>query len=203
VRQAQQGVVAPNTQLTVEQYLTSWLEEVARRTVRPRTYQNYELMVRRHIVPAIGRVRLNRLAAADVRRLLNRASDRDYSPSTVRHIHAVLRVALEQAVRDDLLPRNVARLVQGPPPGTSVMGHRPQRVRPGPAGDERKVRVNKRITQRVAALAHRRRRPHQARDERHRRTFPPADERYADTRWIMRVLGVWGQGVGHGSQRRG
>jgi integrase len=114
VRQAQQGIVAPNIRLTVEQYLTSWLEEVARRTVRPRTYQNYELIVRRHIVPAIGRVRMNRLAAADVRRLLNRAADRDYSPSTVRHIHAVLRVALEQAVRDDLLPRNVARLVQGP-----------------------------------------------------------------------------------------
>ena len=114
VRQAQQGVVAPNTRLTVEQYLTSWLEEVARRTVRPRTYQNYELMVRRHIVPTLGQVRLNRLAAADVRRLLNGAADRDYSPSTVRHIHAVLRVALEQAVRDDLLPRNVARLVQGP-----------------------------------------------------------------------------------------
>lgn len=114
VRQAQQGIVAPNTRLTVEQYLTSWLEDVARRTVRPRTYQNYELMVRLHIVPVIGRVRLNRLAAADVRRLLNRAADHDYSPSTVRHIHAVLRVALEQAVRDDLLPRNVARLVHGP-----------------------------------------------------------------------------------------
>jgi integrase len=32
----------------------------------------------------------------------------------VRHIHALLRVALEQALRDDLLSRNVARLVQGP-----------------------------------------------------------------------------------------
>jgi integrase len=114
VRQAQQGTVAPNTRLTVEQYLTSWLEEVARRTVRPRTYQNYELMVRRHIVPRIGRLRLDRLVAADVRRLLNGAADRGYSPSTVRHVHAVLRVALEQAVRDDMLPRNVARLVRGP-----------------------------------------------------------------------------------------
>jgi integrase len=114
VRQAQQGVVAPDTRLTVEQYLTSWLDEVARRTVRPRTYQNYELMVRRHIVPQLGRMRLDRLTATDVRRLLNGAADRGYSPSTVRHVHAVLRVALEQAVRDDLLPRNVARLVQGP-----------------------------------------------------------------------------------------
>ena len=98
----------------VEEYLASWLEEVARRTVRPRTYQNYELMVRRHIVPRLGWLRLDRLVAADVRRLLNGAADRGYSPSTVRHVHAVLRVALEQAVCDDLLPRNVARLVRGP-----------------------------------------------------------------------------------------
>jgi integrase len=59
-------------------------------------------------------VRLDRLAAADVRRLLNATADKGYAPSTVRHVHAVLRVALEQAVRDDLLARNVARLVQGP-----------------------------------------------------------------------------------------
>jgi integrase len=114
IAQAQRGIVAPNTRQTVEQYMTTWLDEVARRNVRPRTFQNYELMVRRHIVPAVGRIRLDRLTAADVRRLVNGTEDRGYSSSTVRHIHAVLRVALEQAVREDLVVRNVARLVQGP-----------------------------------------------------------------------------------------
>ncbi|MGH9117238.1 MAG: tyrosine-type recombinase/integrase [Acidimicrobiales bacterium] len=114
VAQTQRGVVAPNAKLTVGQYLDAWLREVARRTVRPRTYQNYELMVRRHLVPDLGRRRLDQLAAADVRRLLNAKTDEGFAPATVRHIHATLRAALEQAVRDDLLQRNVARLVRGP-----------------------------------------------------------------------------------------
>jgi hypothetical protein len=34
----------------------------------------------------------------------------------VQHVHATLRVALEHAVREELLPRNLAKLVQVAPP---------------------------------------------------------------------------------------
>ena len=94
--------------------LQSWLAEVAKRQVRPSTFTTYELMVRLHIVPVIGKKRLDRLSAPDVRRQVNVKADEGLSPHSVRHMHAVLRSALEQAVRDDLLPRNVARLVQLP-----------------------------------------------------------------------------------------
>lgn len=114
VRQSHQGVVAPNGQIKLGDYLHEWLEDTARRHLRPRTFQNYELMVRLHLVPTLGQRRLDRITAADVRGLLNAKSDSGLSASTVKHIHAVLRVALEQAVRDDILVRNVARLVKSP-----------------------------------------------------------------------------------------
>lgn len=114
LRQAQQGLPVSSSGQTVEAYLASWLRDVARQRVRPRTYETYELLIRLHISPVIGRVRLDRLSAADVRRLLQAKSGAGLATSTVRQMHAVLRVALQQAVREDLLPRNVARLVEAP-----------------------------------------------------------------------------------------
>jgi integrase len=123
LNQAQQGIVASNTKLTVEQYLAVWLKDVARRKVRPRTHEVYETVVRRHIVPAIGTKRLNQLGAADVRRLLNAKADEGLAPGTVKKIHVVLGSALQDAFRDDLVTRNVARLVQ-------VRGATPPPVKP-------------------------------------------------------------------------
>jgi integrase len=114
LRQAEQGIAAPVAGQTVAGYLAGWLADTAKRHLRPRTYETYELLSRRHIVPLVGAKRLDRLTAADIRRLLNAKSDEGLSASTVRQLHAVLRVALQQAVRDDLLPRNVAQLVQVP-----------------------------------------------------------------------------------------
>ena len=72
---------------------------------------------------------------------------------------------------------------------SSGHGHSPQRVRPGPAGDERQIGVDQRITQHKAGLTSRRRRPHQAREAAHPRMIPAASEIHGDTRWITRVLG--------------
>jgi integrase len=114
LRTLDQGLPVAISTETVEIYLNAWLHEVAKRRVRPRTFEIYELLIRRHIVPTLGRTRLDRLSARQVRQLLDGKIDEGLSGSTVRQIHAVLRVALEQAVREDMLPRNVARLVQPP-----------------------------------------------------------------------------------------
>jgi integrase len=116
--QVRNGVVTPKAGTTVGEYLEQWLDEVARRKLRPRTYDNYEMVVRRHLVPGLGQRKLARLSAADVRRLLNKKADEGLAPATVKKIHVVLGSALQQALRDDVLVRNVARLVEVPtPPG--------------------------------------------------------------------------------------
>jgi integrase len=74
------------------------------------------LMVRKHIVPTLGRKRLDRLAPADLRWLLAAKADSGLSTSTVKSIHVVLGSALQHALREDLVSRNVARLVQVPTP---------------------------------------------------------------------------------------
>ena len=63
-----------------------------------------------------------------------------------------------------------------------VMGHRPQRVRPGPPSHERQVRVDKRITQRIAGLPTRGRSSDQARELVHPRMLPAPCRRHGDAR---------------------
>jgi integrase len=68
--------------------------------------------VRTHLVPGLGRRRLARLSASDVRAFLHAKREAGLSQATVRQLHGILRSALSHAVREDLVPRNVAKLVQ-------------------------------------------------------------------------------------------
>lgn len=125
-----QGLPAEATGWTVARYADYWLAHVAAPRLRPTTLARYRSMVDRYVVPAIGRRRLPGLTPTDVRVLLARVSasrtpgrkgqaedDRPLvSARTVQQVHAVLRAMLSQAVREELVSRNVARLVQAPAP---------------------------------------------------------------------------------------
>ncbi len=116
IRQVQQGVPVPVHRLTVAEYLHEWVHQVAAHRVRPRTLHGYEVNVRRHITPQLGRRRLAALAPRDIRQMLDNLRREGLSTRTVQHVHATLRAALEHAVREELVPRNVAKLVHVPVP---------------------------------------------------------------------------------------
>ena len=92
------------------QWLRAWLEG-RRGTVVPSTWAMHRVCVERRLVPLLGRVPLRDLEAADVRRAYARLQRPPYShaPGTVRRTHATLSLALQQAVSDGVLARNVAR----------------------------------------------------------------------------------------------
>jgi integrase len=84
-------------------------------TVRQRTYERYESIVRVHIKPSIGRVKLKTLNPAHVRALYRDKLDSGLSPRTVNYVHVTLHKALSQAMSDGLVPRNAAQ-VKAPRP---------------------------------------------------------------------------------------
>ncbi len=133
-------------QRTVAGYLEHWLTIVAPHRVRANTLTQYQQAIRQHIVPALGSRKLAKLTAKDVRTWLSSLATQcrcctrgldarrppqrqrccalgacchlTYSPRRLQYLHSVLSVALNHAVREDLLPRNVAHQVQvptGPP----------------------------------------------------------------------------------------
>jgi integrase len=115
-----QGVPLAVRSWTVESYLQYWLREVAGPRLRPSTMAGYEIVVRVHVTPAVGKKQLARLTPQDVRQLLSRKRDEGLSVRMVQYIHAVLRNALQNAVREELISRNVARLVQVETPDYEV-----------------------------------------------------------------------------------
>jgi integrase len=103
---------------TAGQSLASWLEywerAIAARKLRPKTQANYRMMIRRHIIPAIGSVTLAKLTAAHVRRLHEEMEAKGLSSSTVLYAHRVLASALRSAEREGRMSRNVTQLVDAP-----------------------------------------------------------------------------------------
>ncbi len=95
-------------------YLERWLEDSAKVSTRPRTHGRYAELLRLHVIPVLGHTLLEKLAPADVQRLLNRKLAEGLSAKTVRHIRGVLSTALGRAVKWNLVARNAAALTDAP-----------------------------------------------------------------------------------------
>ncbi len=108
------GIVLDDENITVAEYVTRWLEDSAKGNLAPRTYHNYRLQVRRHIVPALGKTKLKVLSSLSIQGLYAAKLRDGLKPSSVRYTHAVLHRALEQAVRWNMIPRNPAAGVDPP-----------------------------------------------------------------------------------------
>lgn len=114
IRRVEAGQTATASVETVGAFLTRWLEDVKRSNVSPGTYITYEGIIRKHLNPALGATRLPRLTAPQVQKMLGDLGRAGLAPSTINTIHVVLHGALKQAMRWDLVPRNVAALVSPP-----------------------------------------------------------------------------------------
>ena len=115
LRDLQQGVpVAADARQTVEQYLRRWLAETVRPTVRPRTCTTYEMWARVHLIPELGHIPLAQLSPQQVQAMLNGKVRSGLAPRSVHHLRAVLRAALNHAMRWGLVQRNVGTLVDLP-----------------------------------------------------------------------------------------
>lgn len=110
----ERGVTFDAANLTVSGYLTRWLEDSVRDSVKPITYESYEQMVRVHIVPALGHLKLKALTSPHVRALYRSKREAGLSARTVQYIHTVLNRALKAAVNDGLIPRNPCKAVGSP-----------------------------------------------------------------------------------------
>jgi integrase len=105
---------------TLTQFLERWLENT-KANVAPRTHERYAEIVRKNIASLIGAVILSKLKPAQIAEAYGEAllqGRRDgkggLSPQSVMHMHRVLKLALKQAVRWEMLHRNPADAVQPP-----------------------------------------------------------------------------------------
>lgn len=92
------------------------IEGLRPKQATPKTYEDYEGLTRAHIVPALGHIKLKNLTSLQVQQFYGTKLESGLSKRTVEYIHTVLHSALKQAVRWELVPRNVTDSVDPPRP---------------------------------------------------------------------------------------
>ena len=111
-RQDDAPVFEPTT-ITVREFFGQY-DEVARDTMKRRSLETYRGIARKHVLPALGSVKLRDLDRERVQRMYSRKRDAGLSPARVRRIHGVLSSALNTAVRWRYIEHNVCREVTPP-----------------------------------------------------------------------------------------
>ncbi|QDF15423.1 tyrosine integrase [Gordonia phage Mollymur] len=107
---------------TVEEWMQKWMKEIAEHNVRPTTLQSYDAAIKYQIIPTIGRLKLNDLKPEDVRFMREeiiagykkgasggrKPRNDGTGPRRARYAQVVLSKALADAVREEIIERNVA-----------------------------------------------------------------------------------------------
>jgi integrase len=119
VAKLQTGICVDPSRMTVATYLEHWLNHM-RAHISPRSLESYRELAA-NILPLIGTTTISKLRPAEIAAMYARALEtgrRDrsggLSPRTVYHMHVLLKSALAQAVKWEMLGRNPADAVKPP-----------------------------------------------------------------------------------------
>lgn len=94
---------------TLAAYLQEWLEMYAKVSVRPTTYDSYEMLVRQHFTPYFGnKQQLRALTPMDLQQYMATKLKGGLSPTTVRYHYRILKGALQTAVDQGYMAKNPA-----------------------------------------------------------------------------------------------
>lgn len=104
----------------LDAYIDGWLTTM-KASLKPRTWNRYEQLIRLHAIPPLGRQPLEKITPQMVQRFYGEMQASGSSPGTVRQLHAILHKAFKQAVLWSLVPRNVIDAVVAPKPRRQEM----------------------------------------------------------------------------------
>jgi integrase len=104
--QIQDGTWTVPTKKTLAGFLDQWMRDYAASNVRPTTFASYDMIARKHLVPALGHVPLTRLTPQMIQGYFTEKREAGLSSTTIRHHGMLLHKAVKTAVRWGLLSQN-------------------------------------------------------------------------------------------------
>jgi integrase len=118
LNEAHNGTFVEPSKITVAEYIRTWLHDAL--GLSPKTAERYRQLAEQQIIPYLGAVQLQKLKPSQVQDwhgvILRQGGKggRSLSPRTVGHAHRVLHRALQRAVENETLSRNVASVIRAP-----------------------------------------------------------------------------------------
>lgn len=87
-------------------WLNEWLTTFCKNTVKPLSFQAYEGLIKNHIAPAIGSMKLQDVKGIHIQRLYNQMADNGFSAKTIRNVGIVLHRSFDVAKKQALIFNN-------------------------------------------------------------------------------------------------
>ena len=109
-----QGQYVEPSHMTMHQWLDMWLQEYKRYMVKPTTYNNYIARINHHIKPHLGDYKLKDLRVDNIQTMVNEMHRKNLSPETIRGVYNIVHAALEQALTNGLIVKNIANKIALP-----------------------------------------------------------------------------------------
>ena len=111
--QVENGLTLSAAQTTLARFLSEWLVAIGN-SIRPKTFIQYQQIVRQHIVPTLGNIKLKDVRPDHIQALYNQKTKDGMSNRTLLLVHAVLHRAFNQALKWGIVIRNPVQAVNRP-----------------------------------------------------------------------------------------
>lgn len=108
LRDLESGTLVDKSRQTMGTYLNYWLEDVHKSTVEITTYVAYRIALDKRLIPGLGHIQVQKLTMHQLQMFYSKLIREDgLGPSRVRFLNAILHAALDQAVQEGLIAKNV------------------------------------------------------------------------------------------------
>lgn len=116
LRELDSGTFSNSKNMTVKDYMNYWYEKFCKVNLSPMTYESYRRNLDKYIIKELGAIKLDSLSPIHLQDLYNKCLKKNLSKTTVKYIHRIIHSALNQAIKWQLLSKNVADNVNLPKP---------------------------------------------------------------------------------------
>ena len=117
--QVQTGTFTAKNDITVENWILTWLREYKENRIKKGTFTNYTNYVNSHVIPYLGNIKLQDLRADHIQSFYNhllkagrkkpsKNKENGLSPTTIKRIHIIINSALKQALGNGIINKNQA-----------------------------------------------------------------------------------------------
>jgi len=114
VTERERGTLLNPDTTTVAELLDRYLETEVPKTVKPENREEYEIIIRKHLKPTLGNVKVRKLTVEHVERLFAELQAAGYSSTTIKKCHLRLGAALRLAKRWNIVHDNVCDVAKPP-----------------------------------------------------------------------------------------
>jgi len=112
------GTFIYDSKINVSGFMSYYMETYGKVKLRSTTYVSYSQVIRSHINPELGGIKLSQLTPNQINQLIKKKLDDGLSPRMVEYIHGILKRALNRAVKWQYMTTNPALLAEPPAPNS-------------------------------------------------------------------------------------